>query len=602
MKKEKKLSTSWNLEIFYKNIDDPKIEKDRKIVKKKSYEFINKWKDRDDYLKNPKVLAKALEEYEKWLAKFGSDGNEGYYLWLSSVLDQENTEIKAKLNKVIEMGQKIENDIQFFAHRIATIDKKQQSKFLNSSELKKYKHFLKRLFLEANHLLTEDQEKIMNLKSKVSYYNWVQMTEEFLSKEEKVVFTEEGKKEKKSFSEIISLIDNKKQKVRDSAALALNEIFEKWIDVGEHELNSVLENKKINDTLRNYKTPEQARLLDDDMDIEVVESLRESVVKKFETSRKYYKLKARLLGKDKLEYHERNVHYGEISKKYNFDETVNLVGNVFRKLDPLLFDIFQSFLDEGRVDVFPKKGKASGAFCTEGGKELPVFVMLNHTNKLNDVLTFAHEMGHGVHHTLMKKQNTLYAFAPVSTAEVSSTFMEDFVLQELLKDADDELRLTLYMMKLNEEVSTIHRQIGIYNFEKEINEQFREKGYLSKKEIGLIFKTKMEEYMGDSVIQSPGSENWWLYISHIRSFFYVYSYSSGLLISKSLQHFVKENPQFIKKVIKFFESGSSESPKNIFKKLGVDITKKNFWYQGLNEIDELLTQTETLAKKLGKLK
>ena len=179
--------------------------------------------------------------------------------------------------------------------------------------------------------------------------------------------------------------------------------------------------------------------------------------------------------------------------------------------------------------------------------------------------------------------------------------MEDFVLQEIVKKADDEMRLSIMMMRLNDEVSTIFRQVACYTFEQELHDQFRKRGYLSKEEIGKLFRRHMKSYMGASVEQSPGSENWWVYWGHIRSFFYVYSYASGLLISKSLQNSVKEDPRFIGKVKEFLSAGLSDSPKNIFLGVGIDITDKQFWERGLQEVESLFSETAHLAKKLRKI-
>jgi len=245
----------------------------------------------------------------------------------------------------------------------------------------------------------------------------------------------------------------------------------------------------------------------------------------------------------------------------------------------------------------------SGAFCSHNLISQPTYILLNHTDRLNDVLTLAHELGHGINNELIrKKRNALNFGTPTSTAEVASTFMEDFVLQEILKRADDELRLSIMMMKLNDDVSTIFRQVACYSFEWELHMDFREKGYLSNEEIGMLFQKHMSAYMGTAVEQSPGSENWWVYWSHIRSFFYVYSYASGLLISKSLQNSVKENPSFIEKVKDFLSAGLSDSPENVFKQLGVDIANAGFWNKGLKEVEALLRETEELALSLGIIK
>ena len=286
------------------------------------------------------------------------------------------------------------------------------------------------------------------------------------------------------------------------------------------------------------------------------------------------------------------------AKNYTYANSIKLVKKVFEGLDGEFVEILDRLVSHGQVDAFPRAGKRGGAFCAHELLSQPTYVLLNHTDKLRDVLTIAHEFGHAINNELMRtKQNALSFGSPTSTAEVASTFMEDFVLQDLLKDADDEERFSVLMNRLNDDVSSIFRQIACYRFEQDLHREFRIKGYLSKQDIGLLFQKNMSAYMGKYVEQSQGSENWWIYWSHIRNYFYVYSYASGLLISKSLQSSVKNDPKFIVNVKDFLSAGMSDSPASIFKKMGVDISDKKFWSRGLNEIDAILSQVERLAKK-----
>jgi len=588
------MKKKWDLTLLFKSDTDPAIAKKRKEVIKKTNEFVKKWKGKKNYLKNPEVLKKALDEYERWKRFYGNLAQENYFFELRHSLNQSDPKIKAKLNKAEELAQKLENEIQFFEHRIAKIDPKFQKIFLDYKKLSPYKHFLERLFKIQNHLLSEPEEKIINLKQLPSYANWVRMTSTFLSKEER---------DGKNFSQLMSLMNDKNKKVRDKAAKLFNEILKDYVEVAEHELNSILMNKKIDDELRNFKRPDEARHLFDDIETEVVDSLIQVTSQHFDISKRYYKLKSKLLGVPKLAYHERNVEYGKIEKKYSFSEAVEIIGKALTDLDKEFVDIFNKFLEEGRVDVYPRKGKKSGAFCVYNLITHPTYILLNYTNLLDDVRTFAHELGHGINNELMRKvQNSLNFGTPTSTAEVASTFFEDFVVQELSRNVDEETRLALWMARLNQDVSTIFRQVAFYNFELELHTRFRKKGYLSKDEIGEIFQKHMESYMGDYVEQSPESQNWWVYVEHFRYFFYVYSYALGLLISKSLQASVKKNPRFIKKVKEFLSAGLSDSPRNIFAKLGIDISNKTFWEKGISEVSILLKETEDLALRLGKIK
>ena len=595
--------TSWDLTALVDSEDDTLVEKRRKVVEQKSYEFINRWKDRKDYLTDTSVLRQALDEYELWTRNWGTHAAEWYYFMLKTQLDENDPALKAKYNKIEEIGKKIENDIQFFRLRLAKVEPQNQQKFLASSQLKDYRHLLERIFAEARYNLSEPEEKILNLKAPTSHSNWTRMTSGFLSREERTVIMEDGTRKSAPFTQILSLMNSKSKQVRDKAAQAFNDILSKQADVAEAELNSVLQNKKVDDELRGAARPDTLRHLSDDIESDVVDALIEAVTNRFDIPARYYRLKAKLLKLRKMKYHERNIEYGEASKPYSFAEAGSLVGSVLGKVDPEFGNIFMNFAKNGQIDVYPRKGKRSGAFCAHELITQPTYIFLNHTDKLHDVLTLAHEVGHGINNELIKeKQHALNFGTPTSTAEVASTFMEDFVLEEILKQADSELRLAILMQKLNDDVSTIFRQVACYRFEQELHRQFRQKGYLSKAEIGQLFQKHMAAYMGDAVEQSKGSENWWVYWNHIRLFFYVYSYASGLLISKSLQNSVRNNPASITSVKEFLSAGLSDSPKNIFGRLGIDMTDKGFWERGCAEIERLLDETESLALELGKIK
>ena len=603
MTKLKIKQTTWNLKPLFKSDSDPEMAKQRKVVEKESYKFINKWKDRDDYLKDPKILKQALDEYEKWQRFYSVDGNEGTYFHLRREQDQNNKKIKTRCSQIEEISNKIWNDIQFFTLRIAKIPIEKQEKFLKSKDLGKYRHFLERIFTESKYLLTEPEEKILNLKSATSYSNWVRMTSEFLAKEERKIFTEAGKKEIKNFSEILSLTDSKQKRVRDSAAEAFNDILEKNSDVAEAEMNSILKDKKTNDELRKVSRPDMFSHISDDIDSNIVDTLVVAVESDFSISRRFYKLKAKLLGVEKLKYYERSVECGNINKKYSYSESAHLVYKVLESLDKKFADIFKGYVERSQIDVFPKKGKVSGAFCCGNLISQPTYILLNHTDKLRDAVTIAHEVGHGIHNELMKERqdNALNFDAPLFSAEIASTFMEDFVLEEILKESDDGLRLSIMMMKLNDNVSTIFRQIAFNLFEQELHSEFRTKGYLSKEEIGKLFKKHMKAYMGNFVEFSPGSENWWVYVGHFRRFFYNYQYASGVLIAKYFQNSVRKDPESIEKFKYFLSAGTSDSPKNIFNEIGINIENRAFWKKGIDEVGDLLRETEKLAKKLGKI-
>ncbi len=587
------IKTEWDLSPLFNSDTDPNMEEARNDIRAKTDAFISKWKNRDDYLSDPKVLSEALQEYEDWHETCAGGGSEAYYFDLRTAQDENDPELKAKQGKIEEFASKLATDIQFFTMRLAKVSKEAQGVFLATPELAKWKHFLERLFAEAKHLLSEDEEKIMILKYPPAAANWERMLSGFVSREER---------EGKSFEELLNLSHDRDKETRDRTAAQVNEILEKIADIAEHEINSLLQNKKIDDDLRGFARPDSERHLADDIEPEVVDALISTVSNHFDIPQRFYALQAKLMGVPQIKYHERGVPYGNAEWKFSFEQGVALADAVFGNLDPEFHKIFRSFLERGQLDVYPRKNKHGGAFCAHRTLAHPTYVLLNYVPELKQVTTIAHEMGHAINNELQRgKQSDLNFGVPLSTAETASVFMEDFVFDEIAKTADDETRLALMVARLQDEIAIAFRQVACYRFETELHRTFREKGYLSKKDIGAIFQKNMAAYMGEAVEQSPGSENWWVYWSHIRMFFYVYSYASGLLVGKAMQAGVKADPKFIEKVKEFLASGLSESPRNIFLKMGIDIADASFWEKGIGQIERLLMDTEALAKKLGKI-
>lgn len=589
----------WDLSNLAKSDDDDILSESRQTSSEAVNNFKLKWIEDLSYLSDPHSLKNALDEYAELMAKHGLNGQEWYYFSLRSAQDQLDPKLKGLSRAADELATKLYNEIQFFTLNIAKIDQSSQKILLDSDELSMYKHFLSRLFAQQRFMLSEPEEKILNLVSLPAHESWVSMTSSFLSKEEHEVEHEDGHVKTASFSEILSLTSSQNKIVRDRAAKVVHQTVAKFAQTATEEINAILQFKKTTDELRRMDRADLQRHVHDDIDSEVVDSLLKSVSNRYSIPADFYKLKAKLFKVKQLAYHERNVPYGELNQEYNFEQATALVDRTLSELDPEFGQIFNEFLKGGQFDVFPRPGKVGGAFCAHNLVIQPTYILLNHTNKLQDVLTIAHEMGHGLHNEMARRhQHSLYFGTSMATAEVASTFMEDFVIEQLLADTSKKTQLEVMMMKLNDDISSIFRQVACYQFEQSLHEQFRIKGYLSSEEIGELFAHHMKAYMGAAVEQSNGSQNWWVYWSHIRNYFYVYSYASGLLISKSLQSFVRKDPRSIEKVKQFMAAGQSDSPRNIFLATGIDIQKSEFWQQGLSEIQELLNKANSLANEL----
>ena len=582
--------STWNFKPLFKNPSQAALRAELKRARAASRRFAAHWQKRTDYLAEPKTLARALADYETLSAQTGGSGAAGYYIQLRTAQDQNDSRLKAWVNQIEAVESAVSNELQFFTLRLSRVAPATQKKFLIHPALAPYRYFLTRLFATAKYDLTEAEEKIMTLKGPLVHGNWVRMVESFIAQEERAG---------KSFSVLASELSSAERSTRQQAAAYLEEIFVKYLPVAEHELNAILQNKKINDELRGFKRPDAARHVGEDVDSKIIDVLLQTVTARFALARRYYAFKAKLLGLPDFQYYDRGATLPNLDKKYSLAEGKKMVARALGKLDPEFAEIFERFFAQGLVDIYPRVNKDNGAFCAHNLPRFPTYILLNYQDRLRDVTTLAHEVGHGINNELVKqKQPALYFGTPVATAEVASTFMEDFALAEIATDLAPDERLALQVSKLDDEMSAIFRQIACYRLEQDLHRRFRATGYLAAAEINARFKKHMTDYLGPAAL---GCDHWWVYWSHIRSFFYVYSYASGLLVSKALQARVRQNPKFISRIKEFLAAGSSDSPKNLFKKMGVDITKPAFWHQGLDEVEQLLNDTEALAKKLGRL-
>ncbi len=593
----------WDLSDLGKSIDDPYFQKERKLHERKIKAFAKKWKADPTYLKEEKKLKEALDDYNH-LAELPD--REAMYLFLRRQVETENKELLSAENRYVDFSQKLSDEMRFFLLSLGKIEKAKQKSFLKSPLLQEYRHFLEGIFASAKYQLSEKEERILSLQSGVSSAHWEAMVSDLFSQESAEVLVKEGSKRVKKrlpFHEILANLKSDCSRVRKSAAQAVNAIFRKHQLVVEREFNAMLEAKKINDLLRGFKRPDSARILSDDISEKIVDSLSEAVADYFSLSRDFYRFKAKLMKKDKLNYYDRLAPSLKLKerKAFSYEEAIRIVGESFSALDDDFSKIFYDMLQKGRVDVYPRKGKRGGAFCMYHGKQEPVYIMLNHTNKSGDVMTLAHEMGHAIHGTLAKQEKGIYYDTPMFTAETASTFCEGIVFDRLVHELSERERLVLLIERLEDIIATTMRQIAAYRFERDIHHLFRQKAYLSTQEIGGLFKKHMSAYMGNAIEQNFDAENWWMHWSHFRSPFYVYSYASGLLLSSSMRALLKKDPENWKRIKKFFYTGTSKSPKKIFQEMGIQLEKKDFWLAGLEDIELLFKETKRLAKKLGKL-
>lgn len=590
-KTKQKIQTSWDLSLFAKNPTKKDIERELQKLERRHAAFAKKYRGRSDYLKNETKLAAALKEYEA-LEKSDLPIEKLFrYFWFKKELDSSDTQAQAIITLLADRLTKIGNLTIFFGLALGRIEKQYQKKFLKSQKLARYHYLLERAFLESAHQLTEPEEKILSLKHMPARGLWVEGNEKLLST---ISVRFEGKDI--PLSEAVGKVADLSTGKRRQLGARVMEALRAHSDFAESELNAVVIDKKIDDELRGFRKPYSATVLAYENDEESVEALVESVTKAFSMSRRFYKLKKELLGLDELTYADRAASIGKTRATFPFEKSYERIREIFYSLDSVYGRIFDDMVANGQIDVYPKTGKGGGAYCA-GGAGVPTMVLLNHVDSFNSLLTLAHEMGHAIHTERSKEQPLIYQGYTTSVAETASTFFESFVFEEIFKTLSGKEQMIALHDKINDDISTVFRQIAFFNFENELHTRIRAEGFLPKEEIAKLLNAHLQRYLGPAVSLDERDGYFFVYVTHFRRPFYVYSYTYGQLISKALVARVQEDPEYIRQVDTFLTAGKARSPEQIFADIGIDTTNPEFFQEGLQRIATDIKELERLKKK-----
>lgn len=582
------MKTEWNLSLLYSSVDDKSIEIDLKKAEREYTKFEKKYKNKSDYLNSEQKLFTAIKDYETLL----SLGIYKPYLYLHYILDTDsnNKKARAKKNLLSQRLDSISNKTIFFTINLSKIDKNRQKQFLKSPLLLTYKYFLKKIFAESRHILSESEEKILSLKRLTSRSMWIDTTEKMLNS---LTVTHQGKEV--ALSAVGNLIhDLESKKDRLELHTKYMQKLSKISGFAEAELNAIVTDKKIEDDLRGFKEVYDSTILSYENDKKSIMSLVSTVTLNFKVSQDFFRVKAKMLGEKSLSYSDRAAKVGNDKRVIKFDESVKILEDVFDKAHPNFAKVLKNFLKNGQIDVFPKVGKTSGAYCSSYYGN-PTFVLLNHTDSFRSLSTFAHEMGHAMHSEYSKDKSPLYVDYSMSTAEVASTLFESFLFYSEFEKMTDEEKVVALHDKISDDVQTIFRQIACFNFETEMHKTIREKGAMTKEELGSLMNKHMKSYLGPVFDLTDLDGNFFVTWSHLRRFFYVYSYGFGQLASKAIYKKYSEDKKFMDKIIKFLSIGGSMSPEDTFKYIGIDVRKPDFWKLGVKSIQEDIMKLEKLV-------
>lgn len=589
--KKTALQTKWDLSFFYESVDDPRINKDVEAFGAACHAFESKHSSTTSWLSNETEFAAALADYEKLIETLGSS-KPGAYLGFLDATDSGNAKAAAKMNLVRDRLSKEANRIIFFELRIGKIPKADQERFLASEKLAHYRYFLEKIFENSRHDLSEAEERIMTLKSLPCHALWEEGRERALQK-----LTVKHRGKMITISEAGSLIPNLPYKERHALYKAVTAEMLKIGDFAESEYNAICVNKKINDELRGYEKPYSSTFLRNQNTEKEVLTLIETVEKNYSVPARFYALKKKLLKLPKLAAIDRGASIGKNQKKVSFEKGFELLSGILSTLSPKYRELLETMARGGQVDVYPRKGKRGGAFCSSH-TGMPTYILLNWIDNLDWVFTYAHETGHAVHSMFSEKnQSALYQDYTLSTAEVASTLFEQLVFDALYETLSDKEKIVALHDKIVDAIGSVFVQAAAFRFELEVHERIRAEGYLSKEAIADIYVKHMGAMSGKDVKFSREDGYMFIRWTHLRDFFYNYPYAYGRLISGGLYSKWKKDKNYQSKIEDFMKAGGSMSPQDIFKSIGIDTGSEAFWQEGIGAIEKDIEKLEGLLSK-----
>jgi len=582
----------WDLSDLYQGPDDPALAKDRTEVLQKADAFGEKYRGRTGTL-DPAEFAEALREYSEILETMGRLGSYAYLKWTTNT---EDPSLGKAVQEITELSSELTQKTIFFTIEWLDMDEESARELIRSKELAAYRHYLETSRLDKPHTLEEKEEKILSAKAVTGARAWVRFFDETLGASRFQLGDE-----KLTESQILSRMSDPDREVRHQAS----EVFTDGLLKMKHPLtfvfNTLLADKHTNDRLRKYPHWLRARNLANEISDESVEALVDAVTASYPLVHRFYRLKKQLLGVDEMMEYDRYAPVLKSREKIQWNDARDMVLDAYSGFHPEMGAIAARFFDEKWIDAAVTPGKRGGAYSASTIPSVHPYVFMNYDGKIRDVQTLAHELGHGVHQYLSRKQGVLQSGTPLTTAETASVFGEMLVFRKLLANLDKpEEKMALLVGKIDDSIATVFRQISMNRFENRIHHARREEGELTTDRFSELWMETQVPVYGDAVTLTDHYRIWWSYIPHfVHTPGYVYAYAFGeLLVLALYQEYLNSGNGFNEAYLAMLEKGGSDWPANLMSELGVDISEKTFWNRGLDAIASLIDEAEALLPEM----
>ena len=582
----------WDLSDLYTSEDAPELTRDMGWLETECAAFASDYEGKLDRLDAAGLLA-AVQRYEQ------IDVIAGRIMSFAGLRYYQITTDSDRAKFMADCQDKITNfttPLVFYGLEFNRLDDDHLAGLLaTNDDLARYKPVFDRMRAMKPHQLSDELEKFLHDQSTVGSAAWNRLFDETMAGLE---FDVDG--ETLNLEATLNLLTEQDRSKREAATHALAKVFQDNIKIFSRVHNTLAKEKEIEDRWRKMPTPQTGRHLSNHVEPEVVEALRNAVVAAYpRLSHRYYALKAKWLGLDRMQTWDRNAPLPmETTRTVDWDEATKTVLDAYASFDPKMAEIAQPFFDKGWIDAAVKPGKAPGAFAHPTVTPVHPYVMLNYLGKPRDVMTLAHELGHGVHQVLAAEQGELLSSTPLTLAETASVFGEMLTFQKLLDGAKTkEERKVLLAGKVEDMINTVVRQIAFYDFECKLHAA-RAEGELTPDDINALWMSVQAESLGEVFDFAPGYETFWAYIPHfVHSPFYVYAYAFGDgLVNALYAVYAEGDADFQAKYFEMLRAGGSKHHKDLLAPFGLDASDPKFWDKGLSMIEGFIDELEAMEE------
>ena len=582
----------WDLTQLYSGPTDPRLENNHASIFRIADALEVKFRGRVASLE-PVELLELLHGLEDvryftyrpvWYARLAFDTNTA------------DDSAKALLDKVRLESTRISEKITFAELELASVSDRAIAGWLEFEPLREYQHRLEAARRFRPYLLTEGEERLSAKKALSGRNAWTQLYTEITSSI-RIPMEVDGVQRELSVDEVRALRTRPERELRAAATAAMYAAYESREHVLTYIFNTLYQDWMLETETRSYPHVLEPTALEDEIPRVSIEGLFAATQANAPVLQEFFKLKAKVLGIPDFMSYDVLAPLTSESKPYPYADAQALVLEAFAAFSPRMVEITQGFFDGGRVDVPPRPGKRGGAYCSSFDPREPAFLLLNHNDRLDDVFTLAHELGHGIHAELSRVQRPSNFGHSTPLAETASIFCEMLLADHLLNGADDATRRNILQDLLEKASTTLFRQVQITRWELGAHAE-RAKGMVSSERYGQLWLSTFKQTYGDAVQPTPADRWGWIVIPHVINYrFYCYSYAYGMLIVLALYNLYKQQgaAEFAPKYLEFLSSGDSATPQQLMQRLGVDLEDTAFWNGGFAVIEGWLEQFKALV-------